>query len=69
MTWQPRASSSAERVYSEVEYISSNDNKYLDFDLSVQYLPERSSRGPSTRSLGASEVSNLGFSLRACEPI
>ena len=61
MAWQPRMSSSAERIYSEVEYISSNDIGYLDFDLGVTYEPEEQSLlGPSARSLtadGAAEVS------------
>lgn len=74
MVWQPRMSSSAERIYSEVEYITSNDDNYLDFDLRVQYESEwpgrgPSTRGPSTRSLsvdGAAEVSHFDFSMTAC---
>lgn len=60
MQWQSRTSSSAERIYSEVEYISSNEKSYLDFDLRVRYEPERSPPGPSARRLtadGAVEVS------------
>lgn len=70
VAWRPRTSSSTERIYSEVEYISSNERSYLDFDLSVRYEPERSPLGPSARSLtadGAAEVSNCGSSVRACE--
>lgn len=66
MAWQPRTSSSAETIHSEVEYIASNENNYLHFDFSVRYEPERSPRGPSTRSIsgdGAAEVSNFCFSI------
>eukprot|EP00752_Nemacystus_decipiens_P009533 g8521.t1 len=53
MAWQPRTFSSAERIYAVVEYISSNENSYLDFDLSVRYEPERFRRRRYARSLTA----------------
>ncbi|CAN0128454.1 unnamed protein product, partial [Ectocarpus sp. 12 AP-2014] len=49
--WQPRMSSSAERVYAEVEYIASDNHNYLDFDLSVRYEPEHPPPGSFTRAL------------------
>lgn len=49
--WEPRRSSSAERVYSEVEYIASEGDSYLDFDLSVHYEPVNSRNGTAARSL------------------
>lgn len=49
--WQSRMSSSAERVYAEVEYIASDNHKYLDFDLSVRYEPEHPPPGSLTRAL------------------
>ena len=49
--WKPRMTSSAERIYSEVEYISSDERNYLDFDLRVRYEPEGSPSGRSTRML------------------
>lgn len=38
-SWYPRTISSAERIYSEVKYISSDEKTYLDFDLTVRYEP------------------------------
>lgn len=64
MAWQPRTSSSAERIYSEVEYISSNENSnYLDFDLSVRYEPEPTSTGPVTRSLSDAKSAKVSCLL------
>ncbi len=62
--WKPRMSSSAERIHSEVEYISSDEQNYLDFDLRVSYEPEDSpSRGSARVLLDDSyEVSNKGNS-------
>ncbi|CAM9697614.1 unnamed protein product, partial [Hapterophycus canaliculatus] len=51
--WQPRTSSSAHRVYSEVEYIASDENNYLDFDLSVHFEPDNSRNNSAMRSLTA----------------
>jgi len=53
--WKPRMTSSAQRIYSEVEYISSDEQNYLDFDLRVSYEPEESPSGGSTRVLSVSE--------------
>lgn len=47
--WKPRMTSSAQRIYSEVEYISSDEQNYLDFDLRVRYEPEESPFGGSAR--------------------
>ncbi|CAN0474931.1 unnamed protein product, partial [Ectocarpus sp. 8 AP-2014] len=49
--WQPRMSSSAERIYAEVEYIASDNHSYLDFDLSVRYEPEHPPPGRLMRAL------------------
>lgn len=38
-SWYPRTTSSAERIYSEVQYISTDEQNYLDFDLRVRYEP------------------------------
>lgn len=47
--WHPREGSSAERVHHEVEYFSSGDEKYLDFDIHVHYGPPPSARMPGGR--------------------
>ncbi|CAM9902853.1 unnamed protein product, partial [Ectocarpus fasciculatus] len=51
LQWQPRMSTSAERVYAEVEYIASDNHNYLDFDLSVRYEPEHPPPGTISRAL------------------
>lgn len=58
--WHARDTTNAERVHQKVEYLATDDHKYLDLDLHIHYLPP--SRDTVPDGSGRPDISSYTYS-------